>query len=139
KHTAGPPEFFSADLRLMNTPDPSLPESHSVNETSAPHPVIPSQSTKPLVHWLQTQGREWALSIGRFAFDVARYYWRMRQPLWEYLAGFLPDLASDSVRLRTVRLSPDESHRMAEFGPDGWKILIPGRCVVCGEKTQIPA
>lgn len=62
----------------------------------------------------------------------------MRQPLWEYVAGFLPDVASESVRMRTVRLSPDESHRMAEFGPDGWKVLIPGRCVVCGVKTQNP-
>jgi hypothetical protein len=72
------------------------------------------------------------------AYDVAQYYWAIRQPLWEYVAGFLPDLASESVRMRTVRLNPDESHRMAEFGPDGWKVLIPGRCVVCGARTQDP-
>lgn len=70
--------------------------------------------------------------------DVARYYWVMHQPIWEYIAGFLPDLASESKRMRTVRLNPDESYRTAEFGPEGWKVLIPGRCVVCGERTQDP-
>lgn len=70
---------------------------------------------------------------------VAQYYWMMRQPLWEYVAGFLPDLASESVRLRTVRLHPDESYRAAEFGPAGWKVSIPGRCAVCGERTQAPS
>jgi hypothetical protein len=69
---------------------------------------------------------------------VARYYWGIRQLLWEYIAGFLPDLASESNRLRTVRLNPDESYRMAEFGPEGWKVSVPGRCVVCGERTQDP-
>jgi hypothetical protein len=70
---------------------------------------------------------------------VARYYWGIRQALWEYVTGFLPDLASESMRNREVRLNPDESQRTAEFGSEGWKVAILGRCVVCGERTQNPS
>lgn len=139
-----PPERSSAcprltDAPLLNTPsDESNPESQPASENPAPLLVTPSPSTNPIVRWLKTRGRDLAYGTWRFAFDVAHYYWGMRQPLWEYVAGFLPDLASDSVRMRTVRLSPDESHRTAEFGPEGWKVLVPGRCVVCGQKSQNP-
>ena len=87
---------------------------------------------------MQKHARQLAYSVWKFAFNVARYYWGIRQLLWEYIAGFLPDLASESVRMREVRLNPDESYRSAEFGPEGWKVSIPGRCVVCGERTQNP-
>jgi hypothetical protein len=80
--------------------------------------------------------RDLALRVGKFVANVARYYWGMRQPLWEYIAGFLPDLASESVRMRQVRLNPEETYKMAAFEPEGWKVSIPGRCVVCGEQVQ---
>jgi len=71
----------------------------------------------------------------KFLSDVARYYWGMREALWEYIAGFAPNLMSESVRMREVRLAPYESHALAEYDSSGWKATVPGRCVVCGEPT----
>jgi len=122
----------------MDTPVSSPDESHGASQDPAPPAANSSPSTRTIGDWFQKQGRELAHRSWSFAFDVAQYYWGIRQPLWEYICGFLPDLASESVRMRTVRLNPDESHRSAEFGADGWKVLIPGRCVVCGERTQNP-
>jgi hypothetical protein len=79
-----------------------------------------------------------AAVVGKFLSDVARYYWGMREPLWEFIAGFAPNLMSESVRMREVRLAPYESHALAEFDTTGWKATVPGRCVVCGEPTPNP-
>jgi hypothetical protein len=76
--------------------------------------------------------------MGKFLSDVARYYWGMREPLWEYVAGFAPNLMSESVRMREVRMAPYESHALAEYDSTGWKATVPGRCVVCGEPTPNP-
>lgn len=62
----------------------------------------------------------------------------MREALWEFIAGFAPLLMSESSRMREVRLSPDESHPLAEFDSAGWSVAVPGRCVVCGEPTSNP-
>jgi hypothetical protein len=70
---------------------------------------------------------------------VARYYWEIRRELGEYVAGFAPNLMSEALRMREVRLAPYESHSLAEYdAAAGWKIAVPGRCVVCGEKTGNP-
>jgi hypothetical protein len=121
---------------LIPSSDQSPPESPSPGNAPESQPAAPPPTRKSITDWYRKQGREWVRNVGKFAFDVARYYWGIRQLLWEYIAGFLPDLASESNRLRTVRLNPDESYALAEFGPEGWKVSVPGRCVVCGERTQ---
>ena len=70
--------------------------------------------------------------------DTARYYWGIRRLLWAYLAGLAPNLMPEALRMREVRLAPYESHRFAEFTDESWKVAIPGRCVVCGERTACP-
>jgi hypothetical protein len=144
-HAVGPPGFVSACLQVTDASaliptseqTPPDPESPPPGGTSRPAPAAPS-SWKKFVAWVLQRVRDLAGHVWKFAFDVAQYYWGMRHPLREYVAGFLPDLASESKRMREVRLNPDESHRMAEFGPEGWKVSILGRCVVCGERTQNP-
>ncbi len=89
--------------------------------------------------WCVEWVRKLAPVIWRFFRDAVRYYWGIREPLKEYVFGFAPDLMSESVRQREVRLAPYESHNMAEFGPDGWKLSVPGRCVVCGDPSQNPS
>jgi hypothetical protein len=84
---------------------------------------------------LLAQVRRLAQRAWKFMGDVARYYWGMRELLWEYVAGFAPNLMSESVRMREVRLAPYESHALAEYNSTGWKASVPGRCVVCGEPT----
>jgi hypothetical protein len=120
---------------LSPSSEQTPPESSPAGGTSGSAPA-PSSSWKQFVAWILKQGRELAGRVWKFVSDVAGYYWGMRHPLWEYVAGFLPDLASESKRMREVRLNSDESHRMAEFGPEGWKVSILGRCVVCGERTE---
>jgi hypothetical protein len=72
-----------------------------------------------------------------FLCNVGKYYWGMRGALWEYIAGFASNLMSESVRMREVRLAPSESHALAEFDEaQGWKVSVPGRCVVCGEPSS---
>ncbi len=82
--------------------------------------------------------RRIAAPIWKFVCDAARYYWELRQLLGEYMAGCAPNLMSESVRMREVRLAPYESHTLAEFDSEGWKATVPGRCVVCGESTSNP-
>ena len=128
---------------MIPSSDPLPPKSSSASDGDWLPPATSASaarppSSQPSSNWFRNQGRELARNVGRFAFDVARYYWGIRQLLWEYVAGFLPDLASESIRLRTVSLNPDETYPLAEFGPEGWKVSVPGRCVVCGERTQDP-
>jgi hypothetical protein len=128
---------------LIPSSDPSHPKPTSASggdwlPPAGPRPEGPRLSNKPVAGWFRNQGRELLRIFARFAFDVARYYWGIRQLLWEYVAGFVPDLASESKRLRTVRLNPDETYPLAEFGSEGWKVSVPGRCVACGERSQVP-
>jgi hypothetical protein len=83
-----------------------------------------------------TQARQIAGIVGKFIGDVARYYWGLRGLLWEFIAGMAPNLASESLRFREVRLSPHEGRTMAEFDDGTWKVSIPGRCVVCGDAVR---
>src|SRR5258708_1573912 len=84
-------------------------------------------------------GRRLAVWLWNFLSDVATYYWGVRRALGEYVAGFAPNLMSEALRMREVRLAPYESHSLAEYDAvAGWKITVPGRCVVCGEKTGNP-
>ncbi len=62
----------------------------------------------------------------------------MREALWEFIAGHAPDMMSESIRMREVRLAPYESHPLAEYDTAGWTVVVPGRCVVCGEPTSNP-
>ncbi len=81
-------------------------------------------------------GRRLAVWLWNSLSDVAQYYWGVRQALREYVVGFAPNLMSEALRMREVRLAPYESHSLAEYDAStGWKIAVPGRCVVCGEKT----
>jgi len=83
--------------------------------------------------------RHLAVWLWNFISDVARYYWGVRRALGEFIAGFAPNLMSEAKRMREVRLAPYEAHAMAEHDPaSGWKLAVPGRCVVCGEKTANP-
>lgn len=85
-------------------------------------------------------GRRLAKWLWDFLSDVARYYGGIGSAIWEYLLGFAPNLMSESLRMREVRLAPYEVHSLAEHDAmTGWKIAVPGRCVVCGEKTGNPA
>jgi hypothetical protein len=88
--------------------------------------------------WCLAHLRRGCAIVWKFIADVARYYWGLRETLWEFVAGFAPNLMSESVRMREVRLAPYESHPLAEFGSAGWKATVPGRCVVCGELTPKP-
>jgi hypothetical protein len=84
-------------------------------------------------------GRRLAVWLWDFLSDVAKYYWGVRRALREYVAGFAPNLMPEAQRMREVRLAPYESHSLAEYDAvAGWKIAVPGRCVVCGEKTANP-
>ena len=100
----------------------------------AEKPASPTRTDSALARCV-AQIRRAAAVVGKFLSDVARYYWGMREPLWEYIAGFAPNLMSESVRMREVRLAPYESHVLAEYDSSGWKATVPGRCVVCGEPT----
>ncbi|HEY3965262.1 MAG TPA: hypothetical protein VGM05_11975 [Planctomycetaceae bacterium] len=99
---------------------------------------MPPARWKVVAEWCVDRVRKLAPVVWRFFRDAVRYYWGIREPLKEYLFGFTPDLMSESLRQREVRLAPYESHNMAEFGPEGWKLSVPGRCVVCGDPSQNP-
>lgn len=122
-----------------NSPD-QVPPITAANEPQAVRTdrVAPVAQWKVIAKWCFEQVRRMAPVGWRFFRDAVRYYWGIREPLKEYILGFAPDLMAESVRQREVRLAPYESHNMAEFGPDGWKLSVPGRCVVCGEPSQKP-
>lgn len=105
---------------------------------SPPAAPAPVPQWKQFAAWCLTQCQVLAAKAWKLVCDVTRYYWGIRQPLWEYIAGFAPNLMAESVRMREVRLAPYESLRSAEFDGASWKVAIPGRCVVCGERTDIP-
>jgi len=112
----------------------------------APIPAapLPSAGPKPpavwktALAWCLARGGQLARALWNSIAEAARYYWGIREPLREYIAGFGTNLRPESVRLREVRLSSHESHDRAEHESAGWKVVIPARCVVCGEKTQNP-
>src|SRR5437773_667616 len=81
--------------------------------TEGPPPLPASarpSSVKLAIAWCQAQGRTPAAVAWKFVCDVLQYYWGMRLVLWEYIAGFAPNMMSESVRMREVRLAPYESH-----------------------------
>jgi hypothetical protein len=126
-------------------PDPEPPQSAPPVATTAPFSGAPQPgATVPQAKWKVIAGWcvEWARKVlplvWRFFRDAVRYYWGVREPLKEYVCGFAPNLMPESLRQRQVTLAPYETYTMAEFGPDGWKVLVPGRCVVCGEPSQKP-
>jgi hypothetical protein len=104
----------------------------SDSATSVPTP------RKSVAAWCAERGREWAQRSWQFVCAVGQYYWGIREALWEFIAGHAPDLMSESIRMREVRLAPYESHALAEFDSGGWTVTVPGRCVVCGEPTPNP-
>jgi hypothetical protein len=106
----------------------------------SPIPASPPPSTaKSAAAWCARHASQLAQHLWTFIGDVGRYYWGIRGALWEYLAGHAPNLTSESIRMREVRLAPYESHALAEFDDsDGWKVSVPGRCVVCGEQSSNP-
>src|SRR5260370_10067520 len=128
-------------------PPGSSAETHSAGSAA---PVPPTQPAEPIsgagsafgararelaAVWLQYASRL-AVWLWNFLSDVAQYYWGVRRALGEYVAGFAPNLMSEALRMREVRLAPYESHSLAEYDAvAGWKTTVPGRCVVCGEKT----
>lgn len=122
-------------------PDPDSPDNVAPAAPPAAEPTLPAPSAPParwkvIVGWCVERVRKVAPVAWRFVCDVARYYWGIREALKEYVVGFAPNLMAESIRQREVRLAPYESHNMAEFGPDGWKLSVPGRCVVCGEPSE---
>ena len=128
------PSPLSGDAR----PDPSsAAPSPGDAPPGAERPASPARTDSAAARFLAQVHRA-AARAGKFIGDVARYYWGLREPLWEYLAGFAPNLMSESVRMREVRLAPYESHALAEYDSTGWKASVPGRCVVCGEPTPNP-
>jgi hypothetical protein len=111
-------------------------------EASAPSPTAasaPPSTAKSAAAWCARHASQLAQHLWKFIGDVGRYYWGMRGALWEYLAGHASNLMSESIRMREVRLAPYESHALAAFDDsDGWKVSVPGRCVVCGEQSSNP-
>src|SRR5262249_15465133 len=115
---------------------PGNPEANAPVLPAAPAPARPAKS---VLAWCAERGGQLARQLWKFIGKVGRYYWGMRGALWQYIAGHAPNLMSESVRMREVRLAPYESHALAEFEDSrGWKVSIPGRCVVCGEPTSNP-
>jgi hypothetical protein len=121
---------------------PCPPTANAIPPAAAsPQPAAaaaePSPAKKAAAQVL-VQLRRLAEIAWKFIADVVRYYWGMRELLWEFVAGFAPNLMAESVRMREVRLAPYESHVLADFDSTGWKATVPGRCVVCGEPTSNP-
>lgn len=114
------------------------------NSGAAPSPTGSAQNAstqspwKAVLAWCLARAKVVAALGWKAICDTARYYWGIRRLLWEYLAGLAPNLMPESLRMREVRLAPYESHRFAEFTDESWKVAIPGRCVVCGERTACP-
>jgi hypothetical protein len=125
------------------SPVGGVEKSPGVNPSGSPtpegaSPTTPPSAVKSAAVWCLATTRKAGASAWKFVGDIARYYWGIREALWEYLAGFAPDLMSESVRMREVRFAPYEAHTLAEFSSTGWTATVPGRCVVCGEPTQNP-
>jgi hypothetical protein len=126
-------------------PPVDTPESVPPAEAAAPPPAggswfrrtAPRTNWKAIARWIFDQIR-WLLPLlWRKFCDAVGYYWGIRKDLAEYICGFMPNLLiAESVRLREVKLDPYESHALAQFGSDGWKLAVPGCCVVCGEPCQ---
>lgn len=112
------------------------PEANAPSQSAASAPASPVKSA---VAWGAARGGQLARRLWKFICDVNRYYWSMRGALWEFITGHAPNLMSESIRMREVRLAPHESHALAEFDESaGWRVSVPGRCVVCGEPTSNP-
>jgi hypothetical protein len=119
-------------------PDPpaNAPPTAGAVPPGAERPAASAPSADSAIARSVAQIRRLTGVVWKYLGDVAGYYWGMREPLWEYVAGFAPNLMSESVRMREVRLAPYESHGRAEYDSNGWKATVPGRCVVCGEPTR---
>src|SRR5580765_3037336 len=128
------------DLENTESFPPVVTGAAQAPDAGAPQPGGPASQAKwkVIAGWCIEWARKLAPVVWRFFRDAVRYYWGIREPLKEYVCGFAPNLMSESVRQREVKLGPYESHHLAEFGPEGWKISVPGRCVVCGEPSQNP-
>jgi len=125
---AGPTESSAGPTQAGFSTAPISDSCGSQNSAAQP-------AWKAVLAWCLARAGALAARSWRFVCDVVRYYWGIRQALWEYVAGFAPNLMSESTRMREVRLAPYESHRFAELTTDGWTVAIRGRCVVCGERT----
>src|SRR5262245_54115236 len=97
-------------------PDPpaTAPPAGGAVPPSAERPAASAPSADSAVARSLAQVRRLMEAVWKFLGDVVRYYWGIREPLWEYIAGFAPNLMSESVRMREVRLAPYESHGLAE-------------------------
>src|SRR5262249_6965619 len=97
---------------------PGNPEANAPVLPAAPAPARPAKS---VLAWCAERGGQLARQLWKFIGKVGRYYWGMRGALWQYIAGHAPNLMSESVRMREVRLAPYESHALAEFEDSrGW-------------------
>jgi hypothetical protein len=132
--TGGPPADAAHERPAV------APEAPHANATSPSTISAPASSrAKSAAAWCAARAGQTARQLLKFAGDVGRYYWGIRTALWEFIAGHAPLLMSESTRMREVRLAPHESHALAEFNEtSGWKVSVPGRCVVCGEPTSNP-
>lgn len=124
--------------RVADAQGPVLPSPLSPSAPNLSSGQIRASGVKRAMAWCFAAGRRIAAPVWKYLCDAARYYWEIRQLLGEYLAGCAPNLKSESVRMREVRLAPYETYTLAEFDTAGWKATVPGRCVVCGETTPNP-
>jgi hypothetical protein len=139
------PSDGAASASSPDAPDSSGGTGHSTGPAPAPAEAtgraasaLPKRA-RELAAVCVGYGRRLAVGLWNFLSDVAQYYWGVRRALREYVAGFAPNLMPEAQRMREVRLAPYESHSLAEYdAAAGWKIAVPGRCVVCGEKTANP-
>lgn len=113
-------------------PPPPPPERKPLPEPDgAPSPP----AGKSAAAWIRERGRALFQVVWSFTCAVVQYYWGIRRELWEYVAGYVVNFSSESVLRREVRLAAYESNPLVDFDSTGWKVAVPDRCVVCGEKT----
>lgn len=115
-------------------PPPVPPERAALPE---PDGAAPQPAGKSAVAWIRTLVRRLAQIAWSFVCAVVQYYWGIRRELWECVIGYV-NVSSESVMRREVRLAAYESNPLVDFDSAGWKVAIPDRCVVCGEKTANP-
>ncbi len=121
-----------------NAPRVKHPGSSAMEGEAPSGPATVPSAASMAATWCFARARQGIVIAWTFLGDVFRYYWGVREALWEYVAGFAPNLMAESTRMREVRLAPYESHVLAEFSSTGWKATVPARCAVCGEPTQNP-
>ncbi len=99
---------------------------------------VPPPPWTLFARWCLDRSRRLVHLIWKFVCDAASYYWSIRHALWEYVAGFAPNMMSEAVRMREVRLASYEAHPLVDYDSAGWRVAVPNVCVVCGEAARTP-